>query len=1076
MTIRASCGECGTTFRFADDRAGSTSRCKACGARLEIPGGSGARGSKRSGKKKSSSHGLGIVLGMAAIGVLFMVGAAVFIMPRLFRGNAAAAPIAADPAAPVSGATDPAAPSIAGQPQPPSVAPAATANAAAPTATPIAANTPSAPAAGSGFQKSIAASDRLTFSKVGEWSVVPNPAKESLEFSAPESLKVPLDPKNLRGQAVIFPVAPSEFVAVRKSLGSRAPIDVFSLVSGRKTGSAPELSFSGEMALSPDGRYLSTSLAGGTSIDVYDIKDKKSLGQLPTGTDQDKFSPAVLAMPTPERLVGISSVNRGVKIWEIPSGKLLAHIKGGDKFSSETAFAFSPGADYIAVQADYLTHQLDIYELATGKLAGSIQIDGQTSSIELNGVAFSRDGTELALVYDISFRGNLRDTTQFVVWDVAKGEIIKDFDLTPRLKEQLDPPYKGERLEPFPGSHRWLVHSRGIVDSDAESLVFGFPPQEGIEVIPSRRVMGGSWVAAVAFDKGAARLEPAVLDEELIASSRKSMEAGGLASDAGLPELTAIDFSTAPAVVPSATWAVSQATPAEPVKLANDVKIAIPEGIVREFVLNRGTEAFAAVRAGIDENLDDPRLQSVPQLLELREKGGIVDIPSPIAKATAVSVHQLESGQEFGRVTVPFSADLLAVSPSGKFVLVKQHEGQGRLDVFQTTGDAAHVLGWRPYRGEKDESSREVEAAAFLDDEHVVTLGKGYRLVVWSLARKEAVWQSEEVRRFAVSPGGSLLAVVTGNILGDRTLAFFNAKSGEAVGELPIEGHCPAIAFHETQPLLATSQGDEANKVLNIVNLTSGETVAKFPVPATTARLDWMGDRYLLMSGSLLVSLDLEGVVWSYRGVKTIPPSSHAVGGRYEFLTEAGKNVVLRSVNLPDEATAAKFDREALVAKAIVKPGDSVAVRLAISGEPELAKLREGADALIRERLEASGLNAAEQAPNVLEVQANLKTDGTRMLSKIGDRSVSETITIKRVSVDLIMKRGNEVIWRVTRPVSNVDRFLVRLNPGEAAQAGCDRLLIESLDGLMQSLKLPSFVFGKDSAQGFGQSALTSAK
>jgi hypothetical protein len=327
-----------------------------------------------------------------------------------------------------------------------------------------------------------------------------------------------------------------------------------------------------------------------------------------------------------------------------------------------------------------------------------------------------------------------------------------------------------------------------------------------------------------------------------------------------------------------------------------------------------------------------------------------------------------------------------------------------------------------------------------------------------------------------VAPDGSLLAVVTGNILGDRTLAFFKSSSGEAVGELPIEGRCASLAFHETQPLLATSQGDDANKVLSIVNLASGETVAKFPVPAMSSRLDWMGDRYLLMNGSLLVSLDLEGVVWSYRGMKTIPPSSHAVGGRYEFLAEAGKNVVLRSVSLPDEATAAKFDREALIAKAIVKPGDAVAVRLAISGEPELAKLREGADALVRERLESSGLKAADQSPNVLEVQASLKIDGTRMLSKIGELAVSETITIKRATVDFILKRGNEVVWRVTRPVSNVDHFLVRLNQGESAQAACDRQLTDSLDGMMQSLKLPSFVFGKDSAQGFGQSALTAAK
>ena len=66
MSIETECSECGKQYRFSDDRAGRTVRCKDCGVDIEIPTKRRKGGSK---KRKNSSLVPGVLIGGVVAGV-----------------------------------------------------------------------------------------------------------------------------------------------------------------------------------------------------------------------------------------------------------------------------------------------------------------------------------------------------------------------------------------------------------------------------------------------------------------------------------------------------------------------------------------------------------------------------------------------------------------------------------------------------------------------------------------------------------------------------------------------------------------------------------------------------------------------------------------------------------------------------------------------------------------------------------------------------------------------------------------------------------------------------------------------
>ena len=1088
MPIGVECDECGARYKLPDNRAGETIRCKSCGADIEVPSGPSprSRGPSPVGRnrrpKKAAGPPVGLFIG-AGIGVMVLI-AVVAVGLTMLRSDPGPPQAAADPVAPEA--------TTAAGPLPADPSTIASAKVDSAEANPSASNslpgsnlpvpassaTPASPAP-SGFQKPQDRLTRVEFEKSAEWTVQPDPAPENEPFVSQKLLKLPLGESLSSSGMLTYPVSPSPFVAVKKGTGSKDSVEIFNLTTGSRTGSVPGMAAGGHLALSPDGQYLAFVQLGQRTMSVYDIKAKKTLGELALGTKEAEFRPGVLAIPRPDRLVAFSNLDRTIKTWELPSGQLLSEIKGTDKLRPEVLFAFSPGGKWLAVCADFLTKPIEIFELATGKLAGSLKIVGQASSVTMMGLAFSPTGDELAALYDITSRGEQQDTTQFVVWEVASGKIRDDFDISPLLKKQLDPEYEMERLEPFPNGRRWLVHSRGIIDRDTKSLVYSFPKIERTYRTPVRRIMGEDWLVGIAQDRGNHRLETVKLDEDVIASSAKSLSAGGQASDSGLPPLTATDYTEADAALTSPNWSLVPTVVPVSDKWAPSTTIALDGGNLREVVVNPGSPSIAAIRIGVQEDLNDSKYQAALKLQEMeaasRSKRYGFSPPQAIAKESLVATYSLEDGQKQAQISLPFSYTLLALSPNGQQALLEHHGGSGRLDLYQLSEKGQHVVGWRPFRQAKEDREREVRAASFLDDQSLLTLSRGDLLVLWSLPDLKPVWQLPDVRQFAVSPGRESIAFVQGNLLEDKNLAFLDPKTGEGQGTIPLDSECLAIAYHPSGNLLATSQGNNADKLITIVDLTSGETVSKIPVPTVGTHLAWMGDNYLLLDHRQLISRDHEAVVWSYDpGQALFPPVMP--GGRCWFVTGNTKRALLQSIALPTNDLEEKLKGASLADKALVKPGDTVSLKFQVGSQSELATLKPLLEENLPKAVQKAQLMVADNASTTVLAELNHRSEGTTTLSKIGDRSEQQTVTIKIIELKITYQQGGKTLWSTSRSARNVDQLLVSLKPGETAQAACDRQLTSRVTAIISSLKLPGYLFGDDARKGLGQSPLAAAK
>jgi|GEM_PF-2231580 len=1084
MPIPARCSECGARSLYADRYAGETVACKACGADVDVPrnrGGSSGKSGKKS-SKQSSSPVIPIIIGLViaggiAVAAVVVIALAMVGVPSVPAGAPPAPlPVAnnvpvANPQTTVPGAS----PAVSPAPQFPNTTAANTPTGVAASARPA---TPPGPTP-SGFQTGSSqppVSSRLSFQKSADWSIEANPPAAADVLTSEKPLKIKLDPDNLREKDVVYPLTNSNYVAVKSGKGSREGFDVYRLSTGAKSGNVPNVGYSSAMALSPDGQYFANTQGGGDKISVYDIQAKKSLGDLATGDGQNRFRVAVLAFPRPDRLVAISQLERGVKVWDLPGGTFVSHITGTDKFSGHTAYACSPGGKYLAVQADYLKHSIEIYNLDDGKLAGAIEIEGQTGSIEIGAIGFSADGTQLAVLYDVQSRGDRRDFSQFVVWDVAAGKTVADFDLTPQLKDQLDPAYQLGRLQPFPTNGRWMVHGRGILDTTQQQLIYSYPKLDRVELAYTRRVMGDNWLVGVVADKADARLEVLTLDEQVLAAAAKTAAAGGLAMDADLPALTPSDYSQVTDAVASSSWS-AKPDPAVAAGLPKEMfPVEAGTGAVRDLTISKGAEPRVAVRVAYQEDLDDTKVVVARDLNSGRLGNYRVKVVHPVAKRTVIDLYQASTGERLGRQELPFSGSLLSLSPNGEWGLVEHHRGEGRLDLFHLSGAGSHKLAWRPYRSAEDEGKREVAFAAFVDDQHVGTVNSEGDLVLWNVSDAQPVYRFPGARIFAVSPGGQQLAAVRGNILGDKDIALLDARTGEGLGVIPLEGRTESLAFHPNGQWLAVSHGTEANKMVTIFDMSTGEVAERYPLPDVAPLLQWIGDDYLLLGGQQLVSRKVQAVVWQYTAPEAVFPAQ-TTSLRCTFAGLSGKTWQVRSVNLPHAELMGQLDGAKLAEKALVKPGDAVSLAVTVSGEPELGALKTTAETQVRERLQKSQLTVGEgnQKTQVV-VDVRYKAGETRQLSKMGERTVQEAVVLKTIQFQIKFMAGNKVLWQSERNVGNLDGVLFRLMPNETAQAAVDRGMRERAERTLTGIEFPSYIFGDQAKLGLGSSALAAVK
>lgn len=1072
MPISVECPECGARNRFPDHLQGKTGRCKSCQERIPVR----ASGKKSGRKRKQQSNNTGLIVGgvvgclvlLIAVGAFFLMSSGGETPPEQLAQDNSTDEVNSDggetsggDSAPVATLTAPDASSASSDSSAGTTKP----NPATPTV-----KSPPTPTSGTGGfnQPGDAVSESLAFSRTKDWSAGADPLGSSSDLEPGRPLRVKIDKDSLRGSGLLFPDAPSPFLAVRSGSSSKAKYEVYDVTTAKQIGEAPAGSSSALAALAPDGSYLALSTSVAEKIEVFDIPGKKSLGVLSV-SEGARFQITSLAIWN-NRLVALSNINKGFKVWELPSGKLIHAVTADDKFNPDYGYCFSPGGRYLAVDGHFLEKRIDLFDLDNGKMVGSISPEGKVKVGELEAMGFSTDGSKLAIAYGVDiFTAPARKYTRFVVWDVAAGKIASDFEIEPRLKEQFSPVYKCHSLQALPGGNRWLVHSQGIVDAGVEKLIYSFPKQAGVDLVPSRKVMGANWLLAVTTEGGDPRLEQTEFTEESLLAGAASAAAGGFASDANMPPLSPTDRSRAQDAIAVNQWnAIADPLVSGPVSAS--IKVT-SRGIVRDIALARGENAVIAVRTGVNEDLSDPAITNYEQSKAIYASRGLeLERPQPIAKESEL-IAFAGTGMQLAKLTVPFSGELHGISPDGKLAVLEEHRTNGRLDVYALQDDGKHLVGWRPFRDEGDKNHREIKRVEFVDANHVATLSANYQFVVWKLPSLEAVWKLDEVLNFTVSPGGNQVAVVRGGILGAKGLAMFESQSGKGVGSVDFTGQSKAIAYHPNGELLAISLDSEANQLLRIMDVTTGQTAEEFPIPVVTRSIAWTGQDNLLLNGTQLVNRPLQSVVWSYDTTDLLLPQFQT-SEQFVVAQTPANRALIRSVSVPAASVAAKLDASRLADQAILKPGDAVSLDLKIAGDADLIPLQGSTRRKVEVQLEAAKSNVERGAPVTLFVEITLKNEGNVTISRLGDRSVTESVVRKTIRCEVTYKEKGKVIWNTNRRVGNLDRILVRLKQGQSAQSAIDEQMIENTEAMLANLKLPSYIFGENASKGLGTSSL----
>ncbi len=166
------------------------------------------------------------------------------------------------------------------------------------------------------------------------------------------------------------------------------------------------------VAFSPDGRYL----AAGTGIwNKLDMASENRLFDVATGQELAKFQVAGgmtyrVSFSPDGKILATSSHDKKIRLWEVPSGKLVGTLTGHER--PARGLAFLPDGTLVTAGLD---RTIRFWDTAAGKERKAWQ-----TGLALNSVAVSPDGTLLAAAEGA---WESKGPARLQVWEIANGKV-----------------------------------------------------------------------------------------------------------------------------------------------------------------------------------------------------------------------------------------------------------------------------------------------------------------------------------------------------------------------------------------------------------------------------------------------------------------------------------------------------------------------------------------------------------------------------------------------------------------------------------------------------------------------------
>lgn len=880
------------------------------------------------------------------------------------------------------------------------------------------------------------------------WNVKPDPLPSPLPAIADPQLTVPFP-----GTAqLIFPRTPSPYVAVRLAAEGA---QIWNLYTRQKTGEIRGNINLDQLMLSPDGKYLAgrVSALGKTEVEVRSAGDDTPIRRIVV---DDRFALLQLVdFLGPEELLTVKNdvMTQRWTIWDIRTGKELRHFTDGQASFDGKSLAFSPGRRYVARAGN--DGQIVLYDLRTTEVVGRLEAPPRKefASWRCDGLAFAHDGSELAAVFAQPGKTHLRS------WKIADGKVAADHEFSTSLEQSIKgfTGYVGSAVEWLSDRSGWLVYGHLLIDYTTGGVIFSVPTMRGDSLPTPRRMIGPHHLVQLVGNFQKRDLQIVSLPREQIAAARKNAQQEADPSTGKLPPPVAADWSGARD--PGAF------TGAVPWNAEVDGLASIKVPALRSIPLKVHGGDIAAIA------FSAPAAEQVAIVSAVRRH--------PAAKKTFVSVdrYQLASGQFLGSLEL-FAVDALKektllaqLSPDGSRLAVREPLSGKRLDIWSLQ-NGKHLVGWLPCKRDGD---GQISAAAWLDNDHLLTQAAAGRLTLWQVPQCKALYscgnQCPEVR---LSPGRKYLVVFTGT-----SLELLETLSGKRCGQLApppgvVVSGVSNVAFSpDGTKLAAVSKGNPSTLIR--WNLTTGQCQGSDQLHSSfVSNLCWCSPTHLLVDHQLF-DVNLKVALCTYQLPGQGKLASGSPDGRLWGAFSAGPEApaLLTAQSVP-EPQALKLAAQIAAGQSRQLFGPNMHVRLQVNGGDAdfQQKVTEGLTATLR----YSKVEVAPDANLTLTIQADERQTGDILkLESIGfPRKKWDVPVIEVTGRVTLTDNAGRTIWETTHRAST-PKLVVLVNTDDPVRhfhhqvwgnvrswAGTARppLYIFDIDGQPRILPLPILLRG----------------
>jgi hypothetical protein len=855
---------------------------------------------------------------------------------------------------------------------------------------------------------------------------------------------------------VVAPTRPSPFLLVHALEGWQ----LWNLHLGAKVRSGPEkITLSGP-ALSPDGQYVAGlrygSMQNPDAVEVWSLATKKTVACIETAPGR-KLS-KVLGFAGSDRVLSFywgANNEPVISVQDLAASTETAQILPQHGDTSRPMI--SPGGAYVVVP---IADELVFFDTHTGARSGSLPLTKATilgttmDTFTYVAMAFSPDSKEAALLY----MGNqFGDTVaRLVLFDLTTGRSTREFGLElKRIVPDIIAP--SVRFEYLPDGSGWIIGDTVVAASVGKAVHKFAPPNEmSARAVFSRMATAEQLFQIVKDPAQKLTFRNLQIPAGVLARAVTVIKDGGKLEDAGLPPLTQVDAKSA--VVLSwgakvAPWAVKPAATAAPTW--------------------RGKSETMPLRATPPEK--DPRIAALPDdaralvftsraansvLIEHATREHVVrDMPEGQG-VTWVERYDLARGTVQTETRLPGLMHLLDASPTGNTLVLRTGLELDRLDLMVADQHSYKPLvAFRPYAAESVDRLPQginkkavvrIDAAAIIDDAHVLTMSGAGTVMCWELPSGKALWRAAAGRDWrqkslALSPDRRLGAADS-----PAGVIVFDALTGEAPNMLSVNSEdyrVESLGFSPDGRQLGTLMDRGDYFCLQVYDLARGTMTADIPLPRANSwknTVQFTSAGYVL-AGMNLVSLERKAVVWQFRGLEgtmsVLPTGAVPLQEGAWFLAwpEAHRPAALLHLALPQDGLEKSLPKLAPDDLYIWHPGMKLSLNMNVVGDE---KFRQGEITRWQQALQARGFEVVDGAPNVLTVNTFL-VSGQPVQYTVSGSSEKFTATPQTTSWSIQLNVAGKELWKRALPApTGVSGPLVRVltvQPGETAQHAADR-------------------------------------